>query len=141
MKTIREVIELTGTTESALRYYEERKLLEPSAKNPTGRKEWLYDDEAIWRLRLILLFKRIGLSIEEIEKMMKSENYMDENTLEKRRETLIEKRNELDQQISATELLLLIEKMPNQNDNGEDQIRLLNKVVDAVNNKGEENDE
>ena len=135
MRTIREVIELTGTTESALRYYEERKLLEPSAKNPTGRKEWLYDDEAIWRLKLILLFKKIGLSIEEIEKMMKSENYMDESTLEKRMQALIAKRNELDKQISATELLLIIEKMPHQNDEGNDQIRLLNKVVDAVNTR------
>ena len=133
MRTIREVIELTGTTESALRYYEERKLLEPTAKNPTGRKEWLYDDEAIWRLKLILLFKKIGLSIEEIEKMVKSENYMDQTTLENRRQALIAKRNELDEQISATELLLIIEKMPKQSDDSNDQIRLLNKVVDVVN--------
>ena len=133
MRTIREVIELTGTTESALRYYEERKLLEPTAKNPTGRKEWLYDDEAIWRLKLILLFKKIGLSIEEIEKMMKSENYMDQTTLENRRQALIAKRNEVDEQISATELLLIIEKMPKQSDDSNDQIRLLNKVVDVVN--------
>lgn len=130
MRTIREVIELTGTTESALRYYEERKLLEPSTKNPTGRKEWLYDDEAVWKLRLILLFKGVGFSIGEIEKMMNSENYMDEETLQKRKETLIAKRNEIDKQISATELLLIIEKMPNQLDDNNDQIRLLNKIVE-----------
>lgn len=135
MRTIREVIELTGTTESTLRYYEERKLLEPSAKNPTGRKEWLYDDDAVWKLRLILLFKKIGLSIEEIEKMMKSENYMDQTTLENRRQALIAKRNELDEQISATELLLIIEKMPKKSNDSNDQIRLLNKVVDVVNEK------
>lgn len=132
MKTIREVIELTGTTESALRYYEERKLLEPSAKNPTGRKEWLYDADAIWRLRLILLFKKIGLTIEEIEKMIQSENYIDEKVLENRKEMLIEKRNELDMQISAAELLLLIEKMPNQSYNEKNQNSLLNKLLENI---------
>lgn len=135
MRTIREVIELTGTTESALRYYEERKLLEPTAKNPTGRKEWLYDDDAVWKLKLILLFKKVGLSIEEIETMMKSENYIDQTTLENRRQALIAKRNELDEQISATELLLIIEKMPKQSKDSNDQIRLLNKVVDVVNTR------
>ena len=43
-KTIRDVTAITGMTESALRYYDEKKILQPTVKSVTGRSEWLYDD-------------------------------------------------------------------------------------------------
>ena len=70
-KTIKEVTALTGATESALRYYDEKDLLRPTVKNRTGRKEWLYDDTALEKLRLVIMYKNMGLSIEDIDMMDK----------------------------------------------------------------------
>ena len=58
-KTIRDLAAQTGVTESALRYYDEKRLLQPTVKSQTGRREWLYDDEAVRKLKHILLLKRI----------------------------------------------------------------------------------
>ena len=46
-KTIREVTSITGATESALRYYDEKALVCPTVKKSDGRREWLYDAAAI----------------------------------------------------------------------------------------------
>ncbi len=49
LNTIREVTEKTGITINALRYYDRKGLLHPTIRNSEGRKEWLYDDEAVRR--------------------------------------------------------------------------------------------
>lgn len=69
-KTIRDLAAQTGVTESALRYYDEKRLLQPTVKSQTGRREWLYDDEAVRKLKHILLLKRIGLSVEDYSSMV-----------------------------------------------------------------------
>ena len=70
MKTLREVIEITGTTESALRYYNEKGVLSPTAQQESGRKQWLYDDEAIEKLKTVMMLKFIGVSIDKIKEAM-----------------------------------------------------------------------
>lgn len=62
-KTIKKVTELTGITEGALRYYDEKNVIKPTIKKTTGRREWLYDDEAIKKLCLIKLFTFIGVPV------------------------------------------------------------------------------
>ena len=63
--SMKEVTRITGATESALRYYNAKDVLSPTVREETGRRQWLYDDEAIGKLRKLFLLKYIGVSIEE----------------------------------------------------------------------------
>lgn len=62
-KTIKQVTELTGITEGALRYYDEKDVIKPTIKKDTGRREWLYDDDAIRKLCMVKLFTFIGMPV------------------------------------------------------------------------------
>ena len=109
-KTIKEVTKLTGITESALRYYDAKGILRPSRKNPTGRREWLYDDAAVSRLKVIRMYKQIEMPMSEIGKII---NSMEENRAEAivgQLEALMEKREHLQRQIVVTEFLGNIEE-------------------------------
>lgn len=110
-KTIREITEITGITEKALRYYDEKGVLHPSAKSQSGRREWLYDEEAVWKIRLIAFYKTTGLSIEGIGKMLNGEKSEAMKLLEAHHQELKKECEKLDGQIVATELMLLIEEL------------------------------
>lgn len=62
---VREVTRMTGATESALRYYDRKGILSPTVREETGRRRWLYDDEAVGKLRRLFLLKHIGATVEE----------------------------------------------------------------------------
>lgn len=62
-KTIKQVTELTGITEGALRYYDEKDVIKPTVKKDTGRRECLYDDDAIRKLCMVKLFTFIGMPV------------------------------------------------------------------------------
>lgn len=109
-KTIRDVTAITGMTESALRYYDEKKILQPTVKSVTGRREWLYDDEAVRRLKQVMLYKRVGLSAAEIGELFSAEKTGREAILKEFASKLESKRTGLDRQIAAAQMLLLIEQ-------------------------------
>ena len=111
LNTIREVTEITGITVNALRYYDSKGLLSPTVRNPEGRKEWLYDDEAVRRAKRILLLRVIGIPVEDIAYVLEKADRMDEEILRKRLEELRAERKEIDEQISAASMLLLLEEM------------------------------
>ena len=111
LNTIREVTEITGITVNALRYYDSKGLLSPTVRNPEGRKEWLYDDEAVRRAKRILLLRVIGIPVEDIAYVLEKADRMDEEILRKRLEELRAQRKEIDEQISAASMLLLLEEM------------------------------
>lgn len=71
-KTIKKVTELTGITEGALRYYDEKEVIKPTIKKSTGRREWLYDDEAIKKLCLLKIFTFIGIPVRVAGVMLKN---------------------------------------------------------------------
>jgi DNA-binding transcriptional MerR regulator len=62
--TIGEVAERSGFSASALRYYEEIGLVEPSGRSAGGYR--LYDDRVLDRLAFISRAKQLGCSLEEI---------------------------------------------------------------------------
>jgi len=111
LNTIREVTEITGITVNALRYYDSKGLLSPTVRNPEGRKEWLYDDEAVRRAKRILLLRVIGIPVENIAYVLEKADKMDEEMLRTRLEELRAERKEIDEQISAASMLLLLEEM------------------------------
>ena len=111
LNTIREVTEITGITVNALRYYDSKGLLHPTVRNSEGRKEWLYDDEAVRRAKRILLLRRIGIPVESIAKVIEKAEKMDEVILRSRLEELREERQFLDEQISLAGMLLLLDEL------------------------------
>ena len=111
LNTIREVTEITGITVNALRYYDRKGLLHPTVRNSEGRKEWLYDDEAVRRAKRILLLRRIGIPVESIALVIEKADKMDENLLRSRLEELREERQMLDEQISLAGMLLLLDEI------------------------------
>ena len=111
LNTIREVTEITGITVNALRYYDRKGLLHPTVRNSEGRKEWLYDDEAVRRAKRILLLRRIGIPVESIAIVIEKADKMDEVILRSRLEELREERQFLDEQISLAGMLLLLNEI------------------------------
>ena len=63
--TMKEVTNKTGVTENALRYYNAKGVLPPTVQEQTGRRQWFYDEEAIWKLKKLILLKYMGVPIEE----------------------------------------------------------------------------
>ena len=111
LNTIREVTEITGITVNALRYYDSKGLLHPTVRNSEGRKEWMYDDEAVRRAKRILLLRRIGIPVESIAIVIEKADKMDEVILRSRLEELREERQFLDEQISLAGMLLLLNEI------------------------------
>ena len=111
LNTIREVTEITGITVNALRYYDSKGVLHPTVRNSEGRKEWLYDDEAVRQAKRILLLRSIGIPVESIVVVLEKADRMDESVLKSRLEELREERKAIDEQISVASMLLLLDGM------------------------------
>ena len=129
LNTIREVTEITGITVNALRYYDQKGVLHPTVRNPEGRKEWLYDDEAVRRAKRILLMRRIGIPVESITQVIDEMDGMDEAILRTRLEELREERKLIDEQISLASMLLLIDELPSDAEVKDD---LLDKMFEKI---------
>ena len=129
LNTIREVTEITGITVNALRYYDRKGLLHPTVRNSEGRKEWLYDDEAVRRAKRILLLRKIGIPVESIVKVIEKADKMDEVILRSRLEELREERQFLDEQISLAGMLLLLDEISPDAEVKED---LLDKMFEKI---------
>lgn len=111
LNTIREVTEITGITVNALRYYDRKGLLHPTVRNPGGRKEWLYDDDAIRRAKRIMLLRRIGIPVENIAIAIEKADRMDEEVLRSRLRELQKERELINEQISVANILLFIDEL------------------------------
>jgi DNA-binding transcriptional MerR regulator len=129
LNTIREVTEITGITVNALRYYDRKGLLHPTVRNSEGRKEWLYDDEAVRRAKRILLLRRIGIPVESITFVIDKVDKMDEEILRTRLEELREERKLLDEQISVASMLLLLDELASDTEVRND---LLDKMFEKI---------
>jgi len=66
--TIRELSEASGVTMRALRDYEEVELLRPLYHGTGGLRH--YGEADVLRLQQILLYKEMGLSLKEIQKLV-----------------------------------------------------------------------
>lgn len=67
MSTIKEVVERTGVSAHTIRYYEKEGLIQiPRDKNGIRR----FDDKSIEILQAIIHYRKVGLSLEDIRKIM-----------------------------------------------------------------------
>ena len=80
MKTVNEVCQLTGLTARALHHYDAIGLLEPTQVTQAGYR--LYDDTAIEKLYMILVFRELGLSLKQIANILNAPDYDRNRVLE-----------------------------------------------------------
>lgn len=72
MKTVNEVSRLTGVSARTLRYYDNIGLLKPSKVTDAGYR--LYDEAALERLQLILLYRELQFPLKEVRRILESPN-------------------------------------------------------------------
>lgn len=71
MKNIKEAEQLTGISSQNIRYYEKQGLICPARNEENSYRE--YSDNDIERLKLIRLFRKLGMPIEELRRLLNGE--------------------------------------------------------------------
>jgi len=80
MKTVKQIGKLTGVSPRTLHHYDAIGLLPPTAQTQAGYR--LYDDAALERLYMILIYREIGLSLNQIRQILDAPDYHREQILE-----------------------------------------------------------
>lgn len=73
MKTVREVSRITGVSVRTLHHYDAIGLLKPTAVTDAGYR--MYDDTALERLYLILIFREIGFPLKDIRGILDASDF------------------------------------------------------------------
>jgi len=106
MKTVKEVSRLTGASVRALHHYDEVGLLHPTSVTEAGYR--LYDESAIERLHMILVFRELGFSLERIKNILDAPDFDRNRVLEQQIELLQEKVQKLQNRITLARGMLMI---------------------------------
>ena len=80
MKTVKQISDLTGVSIRALHHYDTIGLLKPSQVTEAGYR--LYDDAALERLYMILVFRELGLPLKSIQNILDAPDYDRNRALE-----------------------------------------------------------
>ena len=114
-----------------MRYYNAKGVLSPTVRENTGRRQWLYDDETVGKLKKLFLLKYIGVSIEEAGIAICEEKEF-RRTIMKSLEELKKERDKLELQIFIAQTLALSDGMDlltADDEMDEDKKLLLNSVI------------
>jgi len=98
MKTIHEVSRLSGVSVRTLRYYHQIGLLMPSGTTEGGYR--LYDEAALERLQLILIYRELQFPLKKIKAMLESPAYERTRALRQQAELLEMKKAHLENLIA-----------------------------------------
>lgn len=80
MKTVKQISDLTGVSIRALHHYDTIGLLKPSQVTEAGYR--LYDEAALERLYMILVFRELGLPLKAIQGILDAPDYDRNRVLE-----------------------------------------------------------
>ena len=94
MMKINEVSKLSGVSIRTLQYYDSIGLLKPAGYTDADYR--LYDDAAIERLQMILLFKELEFPLKDIKKIIDSPSFDKKKAVEQQIELLMLKREHID---------------------------------------------
>jgi DNA-binding transcriptional MerR regulator len=113
--TVGDLAKLTGVTVRALHHYDEIGLVCPSQRTAAGYR--LYDDADVHRLQQVMLFRELGLPLDEIAAAIDQATTRDE-LLREHRDVLLAKRARIDAMLASldTTLARLQETTPMQPD-------------------------
>ena len=106
MKTVNEVSKLTGVSVRALHHYDAIDLLKPTQVTEVGYR--LYDDAALEKLYMILVFRELGLSLKEIADILHAPDYDRNWVLEKQIALMQERIGKLQDRIALAKGILLV---------------------------------
>ena len=106
MKTVTEVSRLTGASVRTLHHYDTIGLLQPTRVTEAGYR--LYDEKAVERLHMILVFRELGFSLEKIKEILHAPNFDRNRVLEQQIELLQEKVQKLQNRITFAKGMLLL---------------------------------
>ncbi len=106
MKTVREVSKLTGVSVRALHHYDAIGLLKPARVTDAGYR--LYDENALERLHMILIYRELGLSLQEIGAILDAPDYDRNRILEHQITLMQDKVRKLQDRISFAKGMLLL---------------------------------
>lgn len=98
MKTVTQIAKQTGISIRTLHHYDAIGLLKPTKVTEAGYR--LYDDDALERLYLILLFREIGFPLKEILGILEAPDFDRNRVLEQQIELLETKKTRLDYMIN-----------------------------------------
>jgi len=104
VRTIGEVSRISGVSVRALRLYDTQGLLKPCAVTEAGYR--LYDDDALARLHLILLFRALRFPLKDIRDMLDAPGFQPEEALTQQLALLEMQRDQLDRLIGHTKQLI-----------------------------------
>ena len=93
---ISEIEKITGISKQAIRFYEKEGLISPKRNQDNQYRE--YDENDVKTLKMIYVFRKVGLSLDEISKVLKDEISIND-AMNKRRAEIIKERKEQEQLI------------------------------------------
>src|SRR4051794_23480408 len=101
--TVGDLSRLTGVTVRALHHYDEIGLVKPSQRSAAGYR--LYGDHDVLRLQQVLVFRELGVPLDEIATALDRATDR-EVLLRKHREGLVDKRARIDAMLTAVDAAL-----------------------------------
>ena len=99
--SINELSKIAGVSKRTLRYYDEIGLLKPLRLSSKAYR--IYGKKEVDLLQQILFYKEMGVSLDEIKKIVLSKDFDCKATLENHRTSLLEKQEQLSRLIVAVE--------------------------------------
>ena len=106
MKTVKEMSKLTGVSIRTLHHYDTIDLLKPTKVTEAGYR--LYDEVALEKLYMILIFRELGLSLKEIANILHAPDYDRNRVLEKQIALMQERIGKLQNRIALAKGILLL---------------------------------
>lgn len=92
--TVQGLSNLAGVSARTLRYYDEIGILKPARINSSGYR--IYGEAEVDRLQQIMLYRELGVKLDQIRKIITSPSFDKTKALKEHREKLLEKREQLD---------------------------------------------
>lgn len=106
MKTVKEISTCTGVSVRTLHHYDAIGLLNPTKHTEAGYR--LYDEEALERLYMILVYRELGLSLKDIGAILDAPDYDRNRVLEHQIQLMQKKINKLQDRICLAKGILLL---------------------------------
>ena len=102
--SIKKMSQISGVSGRTLRYYDELGLLQPKEINDVGYRK--YSDAEVDKLQQILLYKQMGLKLEEIKNILENPSFDVRQALENQRKQLLLDKERLQKIIETVEKTL-----------------------------------
>ncbi|MFC5405979.1 MerR family transcriptional regulator [Cohnella soli] len=102
--TVQKLGQLAGVSTRTLRYYDAIGILKPARVNTSGYR--IYGQREVDTLQQILFYRELGVGLEEIKAIITSPDFDATKALLEHRESLLERRRQLDALIANVDLTL-----------------------------------